>query len=207
MEPEIARRCKSCGAAVRAGSSFCPQCGVTLAKSDGSGVTAPASTPAASPIATDKAEQRAAEVAPAAEKVAPATDKTVAPQLQPNADLKATAPTMDSEALVNADTILPGTMDVPGKDATATEAPVENREQVAAQSRPADGPTDRQQRLTVGGRDAAAFDGAGNRAEKLRRASNVMLDEAAADPSLRFVLVAAVLIILSLLLLLLGRFL
>jgi hypothetical protein len=43
------------------------------------------------------------------------------------------------------------------------------------------------------------------RAEKLRRASNVVLDEAAADPSLRFVLVATALIILSLLLLLLGR--
>lgn len=43
------------------------------------------------------------------------------------------------------------------------------------------------------------------RAEKLRRASTVVLDEAAADPGLRFVLVAAALVIISLLLLVLAR--
>ncbi len=42
------------------------------------------------------------------------------------------------------------------------------------------------------------------RVEKLRQASNVMLEEASYDPSLRFVLVAVAIIILSLLLLLLN---
>ncbi|HYG79264.1 MAG TPA: hypothetical protein VD861_02695, partial [Pyrinomonadaceae bacterium] len=42
------------------------------------------------------------------------------------------------------------------------------------------------------------------RVEKLRHASNVMLEEASYDPSLRFVLVAAAAVILSLLLLLLN---
>ena len=31
MLPEISRRCTSCGAAVRAGARFCPQCGKTMA--------------------------------------------------------------------------------------------------------------------------------------------------------------------------------
>jgi hypothetical protein len=43
------------------------------------------------------------------------------------------------------------------------------------------------------------------RVEKLRQASTVVLDEAAEDPGLRFVLVAAVLVILSLVLLLLSQ--
>ncbi|HEX8142903.1 MAG TPA: hypothetical protein VF553_09935 [Pyrinomonadaceae bacterium] len=43
------------------------------------------------------------------------------------------------------------------------------------------------------------------RVEKMRRASTVVLDEAADDPGLRFVLVAAVLILLSLGLLLLSQ--
>lgn len=57
---------------------------------------------------------------------------------------------------------------------------------------------------TTTARDVAD-DGVRNRADKLRRASNVVLDEAAADPSLRFVLVATALIIISLVLLLLAR--
>ncbi|HEX8352028.1 MAG TPA: zinc-ribbon domain-containing protein, partial [Pyrinomonadaceae bacterium] len=31
MLPEISRRCRSCGAAVRAGARFCPQCGEPMA--------------------------------------------------------------------------------------------------------------------------------------------------------------------------------
>ena len=42
------------------------------------------------------------------------------------------------------------------------------------------------------------------RVEKLRQASNVMLEEASYDPSLRFVLVAVAVILLSLLLILLN---
>jgi hypothetical protein len=43
------------------------------------------------------------------------------------------------------------------------------------------------------------------RVEKLRQASNVMLEEASYDPSLRFVLVAVAIFILSLLILLLNH--
>lgn len=43
------------------------------------------------------------------------------------------------------------------------------------------------------------------RVEKLRQASNVMLEEASYDPSLRFVLVAVAIFLLSLLILLLNH--
>jgi hypothetical protein len=43
------------------------------------------------------------------------------------------------------------------------------------------------------------------RVEKLRQASNVMLEEASYDPSLRFVLVAVAIFVLSLLILLLNH--
>jgi hypothetical protein len=68
--------------------------------------------------------------------------------------------------------------------------------------------SDKRQRVSVAATPATlrhpADDGV-RRAEKLRRASNVVLDEAAADPSLRFVLVATALIIISIVLLLLAR--
>jgi hypothetical protein len=100
-----------------------------------------------------------------------------------------------------------------GDAAAAAVAPVENASRagalaagavVGAAPAPTPGVPEKQQRVTASGREA--FDErARPRGEKLRRASTVVLDEAAADPSLRFVLVAIALIILSLLLLLLGR--
>jgi hypothetical protein len=62
----------------------------------------------------------------------------------------------------------------------------------------------RRHRVKVAARDAVEGKIA-PRVEKLRHASTVMLDEAADDPGLRFVLVAAVLILLSLGLLLLSQ--
>ena|SRR5688500_13793528 len=48
-------------------------------------------------------------------------------------------------------------------------------------------------------------DGVRGRVEKLRKVSSVMIDQAAYDPSLRFLLVAAVLFILFLVLLILSK--
>ncbi|MBA3516006.1 MAG: hypothetical protein H0T77_16740 [Pyrinomonadaceae bacterium] len=53
-------------------------------------------------------------------------------------------------------------------------------------------------------REVVEHDGP-NRVEKFRRISSAVMDEAAYDPSLRFVLVAAVLFILFLFLLLLSE--
>jgi hypothetical protein len=59
------------------------------------------------------------------------------------------------------------------------------------------------QRVTAAARDVVE-EKLSPRVEKLRHASNVMLEEATYDPSLRFVLVAIIILLLSLLLLLLN---
>jgi hypothetical protein len=61
----------------------------------------------------------------------------------------------------------------------------------------------KRQRVTAAARDVVE-EKLSPRVEKLRNASNIMLGEAAYDPSLRFVLVAIVILLLSLLLLLLN---
>ncbi len=66
-----------------------------------------------------------------------------------------------------------------------------------------DGAISKRQRMTTAARDMVE-EKLSPRVEKLRQASNVMLEEASYDPSLRFVLVAAAIIVLSLLLLLLN---
>ena len=61
----------------------------------------------------------------------------------------------------------------------------------------------RRQRVTAAARDVVE-EKLSPRVEKLRQASNVMLEEASYDPSLRFVLVAVAFLVLSLILLLLN---
>jgi predicted RNA-binding Zn-ribbon protein involved in translation (DUF1610 family) len=107
-EPEIARRCSSCGASVRQRAMFCPQCG--------------------NPIS----QQQAA--------------------------------VMTTTTLQTPETII--------ETAPASKA----RE-----------------------------DGVRGRVEKLRKVSSVVIDQAAYDPSLRFLLVAAVLFLLFLVLLILSK--
>ena len=47
-EPEIARRCSTCGASVRQHAMFCPQCGNAISQPV---ATAPVPAPAAAPVA------------------------------------------------------------------------------------------------------------------------------------------------------------
>lgn len=188
MEPEIARRCKSCGAAIRPRSAFCPQCGISVAE-DG----AKASPASASLAATESSQARPADSALLAE--------TMAPTARPEAPVQTQVP-VQSEATAKEG--------VHGKEAALPGAPVESPALANTLAPGATTPSDaaaagKQQRVATAKAREFVDDNMRPRAEKLRRASNVVLDEAAADPSLRFVLVATVLIILSLLLLLLGR--
>jgi hypothetical protein len=66
-----------------------------------------------------------------------------------------------------------------------------------------DGGRPKRQRMTAAARDVVE-EKLSPRVEKLRQASNVMLEEASYDPSLRFVLVAGAILLLSLLLILLN---
>lgn len=54
MEPEISHRCKSCGASIRVGALFCPQCGGPLGES----AESVASTPDTEKIDEDKISTR-----------------------------------------------------------------------------------------------------------------------------------------------------
>ena len=121
--PEIARRCTTCGATVRASAAFCPQCGNPITD--------------ASPVAETNFD----------------TAPTEALRLDP-------AATQPLSAVVP-----PQTQNVP------TTAP----------------------------------DGVLGKVEKFRKVSSVMIDQAAYDPSLRFLLVAAALFVLFLVLLILSK--
>ena len=170
MEPEIARRCSNCGASVRGGSVFCPQCGKALKTG-----TASASSAA-----------EAAEI--------PARRVTDAGRNASTLDPQESAPT-------------PAAQVTPAQDNLARATAVEGQSRAEVVSAPTRPPDDdgrsKRQRMTAAARDVVE-EKLSPRVEKLRHASNVMLEEAAYDPSLRFVLVAVALVLLSLLLLLLN---
>src|SRR5688500_432048 len=128
-EPEIARRCTSCGISVRKSAMFCPQCGNPIVNYHTTDDVATAKTQSLHTVAT-------------------ADDSTEPSQ---------TAPT---EAL----------------------HPTRNR---AARSGVAENVRDR--------------------VEKIRHVSSVVIDQAAYDPSLRFLLVAAALFVLFLVLVILSK--
>ena len=214
MEPEIARRCKACGAAIRARSAFCPQCGLSLTEDA-------ASTPnSVAAAVAEEPRQAATDAGANLETVAPVPKMEAA--LQTEAALKAEAPAqaeeplpaeapVKTEAPVGTEAPAPG--DVSGETLAAPVLPVQPVPPLETQplenavvpgATAADSVQGKRQRVTAAAREVVD-ESVRPRAEKLRRASNVVLDEAAADPSLRFVLVATALIILSLLLLLLGR--
>jgi predicted nucleic acid-binding Zn-ribbon protein len=130
-EPEIFRRCLSCGASFRSGALFCPECGNATAN-----------------------EQSASEPA----------DK---------AQTNASAP-MESQ---------PGSQ-VPNPGVLTVSHP--SRQRLS----PGSGNIERRLRPGM---------------EKLRKGTNIVIDEAAYDPSLRFVLIAILLFLLFLFLLFLSK--
>jgi uncharacterized Zn finger protein (UPF0148 family) len=168
MEPEIARRCPDCGASVRGGSFFCPQCGRKLktgASNAGPAVEAPEM---------------------------PARRKT---------DPGEISPTLDASTSANGPaSIVASAQSVP---ALGAEDEGRTRSAVVISQESDDDGRSKRQRMTAAARDAFE-EKLSPRVEKLRHASNVMLEEAAYDPSLRFVLVAVALVLLSLLILLLN---
>ena len=169
MEPEIARRCPDCGASVRGGSFFCPQCGRKL-KATTSNVGPSVEVP---------------EI--------PARRKTDPGEISPTLDASTSA-TGPASVVASAQSVPARGAEDEGRPRSAVVIPHEGDD---------DGGRSKRQRMTAAARDAFE-EKLSPRVEKLRHASNVMLEEAAYDPSLRFVLVAVALILLSLLILLLN---
>ena len=127
-----------------------------------------------------------------------AGDVAIAPTTMPASD----APVAEA-SVAGADENAPSLVVVDEEQATPFEEAATGGVGGGATTPPAAAPT-RRHRVKVAALDAVEGKIA-PRVEKLRQASTVVLDEAAEDPGLRFVLVAAVLVILSLVLLLLSQ--
>lgn len=146
-EPEIARRCQSCGASIRDRAFFCPQCGNSLESEF-------------DPNATVIEKARAGpEIRPTVESNRP----TQADETQPLIP-RATPPRPGGAAL--------------GHDKRAVTEPI----------------------------IAAGMEKRGHRVEKIRKISTVVLEQAAYDPSLRFLLVAGFLFFIFLIILIMSKF-
>ncbi len=177
MEPEIARRCTDCGASVRGGAIYCPQCGKSLRKAD-DGDAASAAGPPPAEAATEGPPRVATEPR--------RTASVIVPQGTEAGGAHAPAP-------------------APEPPATRQPSSEGRRRAEIIERRPEDEEALRRRRrgVTAAAREAVE-EKLSPRVEKLRHASNAMLEEASYDPSLRFVLVAVAAVLLSLLLLLLN---
>ncbi len=136
---EISRRCRGCGASVRARARFCPQCGREVADQQ---ATARPATTARAPEETKIVEAAASPIRQESETLGPPPQEVVVPE------------PAQAEGRKPAGIIVSGVA----------------RETMEQQVAP--------------------------RFEKIRQASNVMLDEAADDPGVRFLLIAAFIFLL-----------
>lgn len=178
-EPEIARRCHACGASIRDHAAFCPQCGKNLdaaAAESGSDSTTASTAVVTAPLESSPVPSEQ-----------PKTGDTVPP-----------APRQSPQPPPNSGLTQPKKASSQESDRTDKKSAGTHGAHLVAGAR------DKVQRATgvakhVGG-DVM------QRGQKLREMSSVVLDEASYDPSLRFVLVAAVLFFLFLLIVLLNRF-
>ena len=172
MLPEISRRCLSCGAAVRAGSRFCQQCGKALEA---------------------ESESRVFEEPPApqAEEWTPPT-KEFAAFVQPPDVVEAQAvpaeqvPVIASDVGVEAEPLAP-----------VVDAP-ESREEAAPAPEEAGRADD------LRGRVARVREGTRARVGRMREEASVVLEETPDDSGLHFVLAAAALFVVFLVLLFLS---
>jgi uncharacterized Zn finger protein (UPF0148 family) len=181
-EPEIARRCPTCGVSIREAALFCPQCGNGLPQT--------------------KTGQSQTDVAAAAERT---TSKNTTPLNDSERDHEDDS---SDKAEKNAGPAAPSdlrsdTVAIPKTDKAAkTSATASARAAVAPRVRGAVGA--KIQRATTLARDVEGD--VKDRARKVRQISSVVLDEAGYDPSLRFVLVAVALFVLFLIIVLLNKF-
>lgn len=177
MQPEISRRCSACGAAVRASATFCHQCGKPANRTG--------------PVSGGLSGERGEESRPAEADVGPErAHSAVAAQSAGGEPASAVAPGKDA-----------------GPPAVAVEEHAPSRPPVdAAES---DSSSNSSDPITTRARlhraRGAVEEKLGSRVEKIRQTSSVVLDEAADDPSLRFLLIAVVLFILFLVLLFITR--
>ena len=192
-DPEIARRCLSCGASVRQNAAFCPQCGQFLEKraTDSDAVTdVQPPDPATTIDESQDGQQSDSESAPTIWAPALPEPEIVGSQQEPvetaAPNILETRPITRDEASRALET-QPLIANTALSNQTLADIPG------PAVLQPGQSPQPGAERPL---RD---------RVDKIRKVSSVMIDQAAYDPSLRFLLVAAVLFIIFLVLMLLSK--
>ena len=174
VDPEIARRCRSCGASIRTRGSFCPQCGKPTTEST-------AEEPEGREVAQTEEVFDAAETVSVDLSGLPTADLTDYPPLAETVPLHP-IPAIERSVV---------------QESERLTVPLSQAPPAAATPR-VDGARPRPVREAVGG-DVKRGLG------KVREISTVVIEEASYDPSARFVLVAAVLFILFLIIVLLSE--
>ncbi|MBC8030159.1 MAG: hypothetical protein H7Z16_08605 [Pyrinomonadaceae bacterium] len=197
-EPEIARRCHACGASIRDRAFFCPQCGKELKTTADLNERDPDNNKPSTAVNTAPLHE-----APIQKEQLTTERSAATPGKQAMIDVaKPEAPSPPEPTSKAAAGRGKGTPEQTGKAKGTPDQASKTKgtpgSHVFADAR------GKMQRATglaknVGG-DVV------QRGQKLREMSSVVLDEAGYDPSLRFVLVAALLFVLFLVMMLLNRF-
>jgi zinc-ribbon domain len=188
MNPEISRRCASCGASIRERDAlFCPECGKAVSR-----LSAPASNrePPSFDRPTEKTER---SVQVAEDGSGPGADRFEGQESDSGAGPGIKAPTAEA-AVVNQPRV--------SEPAPHKRNPSEQRSPSHAHPRME---RTRETLHRAGTVARGVIEDEVKRVERIRHVSSVVIEEASYDPSLRFVLVALGLFILFLILLVVTK--
>jgi hypothetical protein len=224
VEPEIARRCTSCGASVRQRAAFCPQCGQLLGQKQPdeqsdpqtnvvegpeTQIIAPPSEGSETQIIAAPSEGSETQII-AAPFDAPETQIIAAPSEAPETQI-ISAPfegpplasgTSDASAMTQTDLVLPEDLrSNPAPRVAATQPLIRQ----TIQREPTVSEADTITPPTPDGVRPGIEHNLMDRVDLIRKVSSVVIDQAAYDPSLRFLLVAAVLVILFVVLMVMSK--
>jgi hypothetical protein len=179
-DPEISRRCRFCGASIRVRGVFCPQCGKQTFEQ-------------ASDPANEEGSMETEEVAVPQDTVSVDLDRLSTADISLNRTASANAETVPLYPLPGMPEAQVAEQDYIGANAQTSPTPFQSSE--------ASLPVGASRTRSMSQVPGDVKRGLG----KVREISTVMLDEAAYDPSARFVLVAAVLFVLFLIILILSE--
>ena len=178
-EPEIAHRCSSCGASVRQSALFCHQCGNAM-----TGHVASPPVNAHDAQIVDETEASYVEPTNSNANDAQKVDETEASYVEPT-----------------------GSKQAPG-DLSKPQPPIDLKAKPLREQRLAKQPLKQGREAIERAKHSARAgfeDNVLGRVERIRKVSSVVIDQAAYDPSLRFLLVAGALFLLFLILLIVSK--